>query len=175
MTEPRIYVASLADYNAGILHGLWIDLPADEDDVWKQIHAMLAASPAAKAEGREAEEFAVHDYEGFGEYRVSEWSSIKELVEMAEAIEEHGAAFAAYYDNAASGVSLEDAVEKFQDAYLGEWDSFTQYVEETIVPELTSSWPEEAQLYFDVESYARDLEGFYTLEAPTGVWVFRNV
>lgn len=38
---PRIYVASLSDYNAGTLHGKWIDadqsaedIQADGGDIW---------------------------------------------------------------------------------------------------------------------------------------------
>jgi antirestriction protein len=41
----RIYVASLADYNNGLLHGEWIDLDGkDADDVQGEIAAMLRAS-----------------------------------------------------------------------------------------------------------------------------------
>ena len=36
----RIYVASLSDYNAGILHGRWIDV-TDEDTIREEIAAML--------------------------------------------------------------------------------------------------------------------------------------
>ena len=47
----RIYVASLSDYNAGILHGTWIDFAqlTDLDDLRAAIAAMLATSPTAKA------------------------------------------------------------------------------------------------------------------------------
>lgn len=41
---PRIYVACLASYNAGELHGVWIDADQDPDDVWNEIRAMLRAS-----------------------------------------------------------------------------------------------------------------------------------
>lgn len=55
----RIYVASLSDYNAGILHGTWIDFAqlTDLDDLRAAIAAMLATSPTAKAApGQPAEE-----------------------------------------------------------------------------------------------------------------------
>lgn len=42
---PRIYVASLGDYNAGTLHGLWLQADQDPDDLHEQITEMLAASP----------------------------------------------------------------------------------------------------------------------------------
>ncbi|RYH20560.1 MAG: antirestriction protein ArdA, partial [Alcaligenaceae bacterium] len=56
---PRIYVASLSDYNAGILHGMWYDLGDfdDVDDVHAAIRAMLSLSPTALAERNPAEEW----------------------------------------------------------------------------------------------------------------------
>lgn len=42
---PRIYVACLASYNSGVLHGTWIDLDGkDADDVQQEINAMLRES-----------------------------------------------------------------------------------------------------------------------------------
>ena len=57
---PRIYVACLAAYNNGHLHGRWIDANQDPDAIQVEISAMLAASPIA-----DAEEWAIHDYEGY--------------------------------------------------------------------------------------------------------------
>ena len=62
--QQRIYVACLAAYNSGILHGEWIDIEDDIDETWAHINAMLKASPVA-----DAEEWAIHDYEGFGDVR----------------------------------------------------------------------------------------------------------
>ena len=36
--SPRIYVASLSDYNAGRLHGVWIDAAEELDEIWSQIN-----------------------------------------------------------------------------------------------------------------------------------------
>ena len=41
---PRIYVASLADYNAGVLLGRWIDADQGVQAIHDQIDAMLATS-----------------------------------------------------------------------------------------------------------------------------------
>lgn len=57
--EIRICVADLAAYNAGHLHGVWIDACDDIDDIWEQIKTMLADSPVENSE-----EYAIHDYEG---------------------------------------------------------------------------------------------------------------
>ena len=87
---PRVYVACLAAYNGGRLHGAWIDLD-DADDAHEQALQMLDTSPEPGAE-----EWAIHDHEGFGSYPVGEHESITELCDLAEAIEEHGAIVAEY-------------------------------------------------------------------------------
>ena len=52
--QPRIYVACLAAYNAGHLHGRWIEATTP-DEVMVEVRAMLADSPLP-----EAEEWAIH-------------------------------------------------------------------------------------------------------------------
>lgn len=45
INTPRIYVASLSDYNAGELHGIWIDVDQmDAEDMQEEINKMLLAS-----------------------------------------------------------------------------------------------------------------------------------
>ena len=51
---PRIYVACLAAYNNGCLHGRWIDATTP-DEIMDEVRAMLAASPLPGAE-----EWAIH-------------------------------------------------------------------------------------------------------------------
>ena len=58
--SPRIYVADLAAYNSGFLHGCWIEVDQEVDEIWNQVKAMLKASPVD-----DSEEHAIHDYEGF--------------------------------------------------------------------------------------------------------------
>ena len=59
-TSIRIYVACLAAYNNGILHGSWIDATESPDAMMDAIQKMLGCSPIPNAE-----EWAIHDYEGF--------------------------------------------------------------------------------------------------------------
>ena len=59
---PRIYVASLADYNSGRLRGRWIDADQPAEAIREQIVEMLAESNEPIAE-----EWAIHDYENFGD------------------------------------------------------------------------------------------------------------
>jgi len=57
---PRIYVACLAAYNGGTLHGEWIDADQSADDIGEAIKQMLSRSPEPCAE-----EWAIHDHENF--------------------------------------------------------------------------------------------------------------
>ncbi|WP_091548362.1 antirestriction protein ArdA [Modestobacter sp. DSM 44400] len=97
--ETRIYVASLSDYNAGILHGEWIDLQGkDVDDVHAEIQAMLCSSPSIKyLSAGVPEEWVIHDYEGFGPINLGEYETTETVVVIAELINEHGGAFAVWY------------------------------------------------------------------------------
>lgn len=54
MEDPRIYVACLAAYNNGYLHGAWLSANRDVDEIYAEIQEMLAKSPIENAE-----EFAI--------------------------------------------------------------------------------------------------------------------
>lgn len=45
MIERRIYVACLAAYNNGVLHGRWIDATTDADEMQEAVWKMLKKSP----------------------------------------------------------------------------------------------------------------------------------
>ena len=83
----RIYMACLAAYNNGILHGRWIDATQGVEHIQQELNAMLKDSPMPNAE-----EHALHDYEGFADITLSEWASIDSIVETAEFIAEYGRA-----------------------------------------------------------------------------------
>src|SRR3954452_17997246 len=87
--KPRIYVASLADYNVGNLHGRWIDATQGADAIRREIAEMLAASPEP-----DAEEYAIHDYDNFRGLRLAEFEDIDRVAEVAILIAEHGPVFA---------------------------------------------------------------------------------
>lgn len=177
---PRIYAASLSDYNAGRLHGAWIDCEGlDADDIGAAVREMLADSPEAGAE-----EWAIHDSEGFGGIEIGEYDSFETVAALASAISEHGGAYAAYYENV--GGAEYASPEGFEEAYAGEWDSLEDYARELFddcapsqeARELIDSWPFTC---IDWARAAHELEiggDVWTAEsgAPNyGVWVFRNV
>lgn len=167
---PRIYVACLAAYNNGQLHGTWIDANQGADAIHEEILAMLASSPIPGAE-----EWAIHDYEDFGGIALSEYESIERVAEIAALLIEHGEAFGAWYSYDPSA-DLSD----FQDAYRGEYDSEEAYAEELADDTgMLDSLPENLRYYFDYERFARDLfmSDMHSVRSGHGtIYVFdRNV
>lgn len=147
--QPKIYVACLAAYNNGILHGAWIDAAQDTWALWDGVATMLAASPIAGAE-----EWAIHDYEGFGGVRISEHAGIDAVAELARFIAEHGALGAALLDHCDG--DLEEAREALEDRHLGTYASLADYVQE--LTEETTVIPQTLSYYIDYQAMARDAE-----------------
>ena len=147
--EIGIYVADLAAYNNGILHGVWIDACDDPEDIKEQINAMLNKSPEEYAE-----EYAIHDYEGFEGYSVSEWHGIDELHEVACFIADNpgigGELLSQFGDN------LEDARKAIEDNYAGCYECLADYAEELTTG--TSEIPDHLAFYIDYERMGRDME-----------------
>lgn len=161
----RIYVASLSDYNAGLLHGVWIDFATclNVDEVWGAINTMLSASPTAKREGFPAEEWAIHDYEGFGGIEVSENETIGTLWQAHELLSDldDPEAFIDYLDyqgKATLSEVTESNIDAFQDAYHGWYRNKEDFAEELVEETgLLSHADDLLARYFDYEAFARDL------------------
>jgi antirestriction protein len=164
--EPRIYVACLAAYNSGVLHGAWIEVE-DEGAVWAAIAAMLKASPVAMAE-----EFAIHDHEGFGGVEIGEFASVGRVVQIATFLRTRGRVGALVLEEV--GGDLEAASAALDDQYRGVFSSLADCFQE--LAEETTVIPESLRLYIDYEAMARDarLNGeVFTVEtAPDAVHVF---
>ena len=146
-TTPKIYVACLAAYNNGILHGQWIEVNQEAGAIQAEIQDMLAQSPIANAE-----EWAIHDYEGFCGMRIAEYEDIAKVAEMAALIREHGEAWARYAEHVGMDYATEEG---FKEAYQGQWDSEEAFAEN--LAEETMNIPEHLQYYIDYEKLARDL------------------
>ncbi|MGH8333226.1 MAG: antirestriction protein ArdA, partial [Pseudomonas sp.] len=147
-TEPRIYVADLAAYNSGFLHGVWIDAAQDVDDIQEQINSMLASSPVP-----DAEEYAIHDYEGFDGYALGEYAGIDSAHEIACFIEEFPAFGGALLSQFSS---VEEARKAAEDDYCGSYESLADYAQE--LTEDTTTIPESLTYYINYEAMARDME-----------------
>jgi antirestriction protein len=175
---PRIYLASLSDYNSGRLHGAWVDAAQEPDELHREVAAMLARSHMPGAE-----EFAVHDYEGFGPLRLGEYESLETVARVARGITEHGPAFAHWA--ALVGTNEPELLDEFEDHYEGHAESVEAYAEQLLEDmglgtdlDLAGQLPASLQPYlrFDIEGFARDLElsgDIMTSEGDGGIYVFR--
>ena len=144
---PRIYVACLAAYNNGRLHGAWIDATGP-DEIMGQVRAMLGASPEP-----DAEEWAIHDHEGFAGASLSEYASFETVCALAAFIDEHGALGAKLYRE--FGDDLEQARAAFED-YAGEYRSAADFVEE-LTRDSGTEIPASLDYYIDWQALARDM------------------
>lgn len=156
-SEPKIYVACLAAYNNGILHGRWIDANQDADTIRDEIAAMLKASPIP-----DAEEWAIHDYEDFEGVRIEEYSGIDEVAEKAAFIAEHGRLGAELISHFGEVDEARDAMES---RYHGTFASLADCMEE--LTEQTTEIPKTLRYYIDWQAMARDAEmsgDFLTIE-----------
>ena len=144
-TTTRIYVACLASYNAGILHGEWIDASDDPKGMQASIDAMLSRSRQP-----DAEEWAIHDYEA--PFPIGEYSSLDEIAETVAFIEEHDEPGIAALQ-LSNGI---DDAKTLMDEFQGVYDSMRDYAEN--YAETCLDVPDHIWRYFDVDALARDLE-----------------
>ena len=154
---PRIYVASLADYTAGRLHGRWIDADQSAETIREQIGEMLAQSKEPLAE-----EWAIHDYENFGDLRLDEFDDIDRVAEVAHLMTEYGPVFASLIDYLGHTSSVDEARRYMEDGgYQGEFDSLAEYAQELIedcYSDVLNNLPEFIRYRIDYDGIARDME-----------------
>jgi len=156
----------IAAYNSGVLHGQWIDATQGEGGIWDDVKAMLKTSPE-----EDAEEWAIHDYEGFAGADVGEYASFSTVVELADYIQEHGelgAQVVSYY-----GGNIADAKARFEE-YAGEFESLAEYAEE-LTEQTGETIPERLKPYIDYKAMAHDYEqsgDFMTFRVDGSVHIF---
>ena len=149
-TDAQIYVACLASYNSGVLHGEWITPKADKEELQEQINKVLKSSKIPNAE-----EWAIHDYNEFP--NLGEYPGLDNIIKVQEAIDEHGQ----YVVNAfLENWSVED-LDHIDDAYYGEYDSFSQFAENMADETILIDCPDNVKFYFDYEKWERDLSYDY--------------
>lgn len=174
---PQIWVASLADYNAGHLHGNWMDATLDPDDLDDAIQFLLRNSHEPGAE-----EYAIFDYGGFGSElsrQFGEYPDLRTVARVAQGLTEHGPAFAAWA--AYVGPADAEGLDRFDDHYQGEWASMEEYVEHYVEESEGQAYldqvPEWLQPYvkIDIERLAQDMfiDMEVTYRPGGGVWVFQ--
>lgn len=166
---PRIYVACLAAYNSGHLYGAWIEAAQSQEEIQEKIKALLANSPILNAE-----EWAIHDYEGFDALTIHENESIAEVSEKALFIEKHGelgAELISYFNG-----DVEYAKEALEDNYQGEYEDELDYAtylfDECYLPNM----PANARTYIDYEKFKQDIftGDYFAIEVNGSSHIFAN-
>lgn len=146
-----IYVRCLAAYNHGYLHGMWIDCCQDSEDILEDIEFMLSWSPVRHLE--QCEEWAIHDYQNWGDISISEYEDLESISDRALKFSEHGEAYLAYLSY--FGEDYED----FEDKYQGKYNSILDYAYEYVDSSgLLDGCSEFMKRYFDYDAFSRDLE-----------------
>jgi antirestriction protein len=176
--NPRIYVASLSDYNSGILHGAWLSANVGHEELAEGVQAMLAASPTPGAE-----EYGIFDYDGFGPVRIDEYERLETVTWIGNGISEHGMAYAHWA--ALVGTSELVGAPDFEDAYRGHWESAAAYAEELlddigVKQSIEEAVPDYLQAYvrINVKALARDMEAggeILTSKGDGGVYIFERL
>ena len=158
--KPKIYIACLAAYNSGHLHGKWVE-PADTvEGLQEQINQVLKSSPV-----KNAEEWAIHDYDGF--YNLGENPDLKDIVKLAEVYNAGGQDkiddFLEYYQ-------IED-LDSLEDSYQGHYQDFSEFAQE-MAEMCIEGFNDNSTLarYFDFESWERDLSYEYNIGSHGHVW-----
>lgn len=148
--EPSIYVACLAAYNNGKLHGQWIDATQEVSDIKLQIADMLTASPI-----HGAEEYAIHDYDNFYDAGdvLGEYSNIETVHQVACAIQKHGKLFSKLFSYFSD---VDEALQALENDYRGCYKQPQDYAREFI--EETTTIPDNLAYYIDYEKMVQDWE-----------------
>ena len=161
--NPRVWVGSLAGYNAGSLIGAWVDLTGKTAaEVWDEARELMR--PQIAGWMSEAEAFdectcpCTYTLAGL----VDGECSIEEAVAAAELIDSLPAwvpvdALTAYMSYL--GIDVEDfLLSEFEDAYQGEYSSEQDYAEELLNETgMLDVMPENLRNYFDYEAFTHDL------------------
>jgi len=169
---PRIYVASLADYNAGRLHGRWVDADQPAETIHEQIAQMLAES---KEPGGD---WAIHDYEHFSGLELSEFEDIEWVAQVAFEITQHGPVFASLVSYLGGVSEVEEARRYMEEGYRGEFSSLTDYAQDLVedcYADVLKNLPEFIKYHIDYEGIANDMDlggDVFTFECEGKVHVF---
>ncbi|HEY9470900.1 MAG TPA: antirestriction protein ArdA [Propionibacteriaceae bacterium] len=168
--QPEIWVGSLADYNNGIPHGVWLDATLSPGELVDAIAFMLRNSPTG-----DAEEYAVMDYSDFFGIDLGQQPPLDNLSRIANGIAEHGEPYAHWAAHVGTG-NL-PALERFEHHYRGRFDSIRAYAEHILAE--TNAYdhlerldlPEDIRDFatFDTQTMAADMEHYlHIIEAADG-------
>jgi antirestriction protein len=159
----RIYITDLSAYNQGKLIGEFVSLPMDEEDLQKEIKAILAEGAEACGDD-EHEEYFITDYEFETEtklFDVHEYSNIIELNSRCEELDgfsEDDLKRVSYLIDHV-GYDFDDALRSYEDVIIYENMTLEEVAEDYIESCYNlNDLPEIISRNIDYASIARDFE-----------------
>ena len=176
MTTPSIYVADLAAYVAGRLHGEWIDCEDSAEVITGALKRIIATSPVPGAE-----ELEIHDHEGWPCDPTELGLNPEKLTGAATAVAESDLpfeavqAFVAHVGSRYFTENPADVVKEAEEAYVGCFRSYEEFGEEQA--ERFGEIPAFLTHYVDWERLGRDLadgDENFSDDSTGDVFVFRR-
>jgi antirestriction protein len=150
----------------------WIDAAQPPDAIHEEIAAMLAESPEP-----DAEEWAIHDYEGFGNFKLSEHETVEDVARFAQLIEQHGEMFTEVLGHFGTLSELDTAETAMTEHYQGAYDDLAdwayQFAMDTVGEQALGPYGN----YIDWERVGDDAQlagDVFTVEHDGRVHVFGN-
>lgn len=121
--EYKIYVACLASYNNGLLHGRWVDVTQGVDYIRDEVEAMLKESPID-----DAEEWAIHEYD-LGGVRIGENEDLERVADIGKLLSEgtYPAPVIAHIIGENEGAEIDRIVDILEESYIGEYEDLGDY------------------------------------------------
>ena len=154
--RPRIYVASLADCNAGRPHGWWIYATQPAEVLREEIAAMLAESKEP-----DAKYWAIRGHEGFGDLIIGEHEEMEHIHEAALLTFDSCPVMTALLNHLGGLSHMEQARRYKNDGYRGAFDSMTDFATRFVERRYRSFLkrvPEVLRNNLDYEGIARDMK-----------------
>ena len=118
----------------------------------------------ARSPIKDAEEYAIHDYEGFEGVTIHEYAGIESVARMGAFIAEHGALGAGLLEQFVGDINQAETA--LQDCYHGQFASLADFMED-LTAESGVTIPDALRYYIDWKAMARDAEmngEFFTVE-----------
>ena len=167
--HPKIYIACLSSYSAGILHGVWLDADLPLDKLRSKIDEILRLSTIPNAE-----EWDVHDTSDFDGVDIQA-ASLGEIGQIADFIRTYGRLGAEILKTVRYESDYVDrAHDLMEECYQGSYDSAEDFARDLI--DACGDIPELLMSYMDYELIARDLllSDYFAIEVDHKVHVFNR-
>lgn len=142
----KIYVACLASYNSGRVHGVWLDATQDLKKIRAKIRRMLNESPI-----QNASDWAIHGEEGFGDLELSETENLETIQQIVHFIQKHGEL--GRYLLAQHKGDTDYSQKMLDEYYVGCFETLADYALETMRHEV----PDHLHFHIDWQKVGEDM------------------